>query len=166
MTHVISLKCILRISNLLNVQIMASSSSGKDNVRNDSRSPRPLPLPGFVPNTIPVPIRSGAESRGNDSIPGTVLTTVPSVDQTGPDTMVSATPPAGGGGMPSSLVTRVMSPNEDNANTLQTMGVNVNMALGCQQCGQHARVVYVCSGCYRYGHAECLQLEMLQGWGF
>ena len=147
---------------------MASSSGKKSltDVQGIPTSPQPLPLPGYTPNSSPIPIRSKAESRVIQHVSDTVLPPAYSADQNRPDIMMYTAVPAGAGVSSSSLVTRVMSPNEDNINTLQRMGEDTGGPMSCLTCGRYAQAVYVCGRCHVYGHAQCLRIQMIGGWGF
>ena len=87
---------------------MASSSSGKKSltdVQGIPTSPQPMPMPGYTPNSSPIPISFRAESRVIQRVSDTVLPPAYSADQNRPDTMMYTAVPDGAGVSSSALVT-------------------------------------------------------------
>ena len=49
---------------------------------------------------------------------------------------------------------------------MQPWGWYSNEEYLCQVCGGACTEIYVCSGCYTYGHQWCLNITMVEGYGF
>ena len=92
---------------------MASSSSGKkrltDTLDGTPIGPPPMPMPGYTPNSSPIPILHRAESRAIQHVSDTVLPPAYSVDQNRTDLSGNTAAPAGAGVSPSSLVTSILA---------------------------------------------------------
>ena len=92
---------------------MASSSSGKkrltDTLDGTPIGPPPMPMPGYTPNSSPIPILHRAESRAIQHVSDIVLPPAYSVDQNRIDISGNTAAPAGAGVSPSSLVTSILA---------------------------------------------------------
>ena len=60
-------------------------------------------------------------------------------------------------------VTRVMSPSVDPM--LERWGIR-GATQPCEWCNQVVTDLWVCSACYRSGHKECMQADVLEGYAF